>query len=108
MAPNILYLDIILGGDLIKLGLGLWPAIGVIVVGNLYWVLVGLVSVSGARSGTAGVVVMRAMFGVRGNRINVAIVVWGINVAFLIQGRSLPLYCRSRGITHVFQKVLPG
>jgi NCS1 family nucleobase:cation symporter-1 len=82
MAPNIIYFDIILGGDLIKLGLGLWSAIGVIVVGNVYWLLVGLVSVSGARSGTAGSVVMRAMFGVRGNRVNVAIVVWGILVAY--------------------------
>ena len=82
MAPNILYLDIILGGAMIKLGLGIWPAIAVIVAGNAYWALVGLVSVSGSRSGTAGAVVMRAMFGVRGNRVNVAIVVWGITVAY--------------------------
>src|SRR3984885_7223881 len=82
MAPNILYLDVILGGAMIKLGLGIWPAIGVIVVGNAYWLLVGLVSVSGSRSGTAGAVVMRAMFGVRANRFNVAICVWGIMVAY--------------------------
>ena len=41
MAPNIIYLDIILGGAMMKLGLGIWPAIGVIVVGNAYWLLVG-------------------------------------------------------------------
>ena len=82
MAPNIIYLDIILGGAMIKLGLGIWPAIAVIIAGNAYWLLVGLVSVSGSRSGTAGAVVMRAMFGVRGNRVNVAIVVWGITVAY--------------------------
>jgi NCS1 family nucleobase:cation symporter-1 len=82
MAPNIIYLDIILGGAMIKLGLGIWPAIAVIVVGNAYWLLVGLVSVSGARSGTAGAVVMRAMFGVRANRVNVAVSVWGIMVAY--------------------------
>jgi NCS1 family nucleobase:cation symporter-1 len=81
-APNTIYLDIILGGAMIKLGLGLWPAIGAIVVGNLYWVLVGLVSLSGPTSGTAGAVVMRAMFGIRGNRVNVALVVWGILVAY--------------------------
>ena len=81
-APNIIYLDIILGGAMIKLGLGLWPALGVIVAGNLYWVLVGLVSLSGPTSGTSGAVVMRAMFGVRGNRVNVAVVVWGILVAY--------------------------
>ena len=82
MAPNILYLDIILGGAMIKLGLGIWPAIGVIVAGNLYWLLIGLVSVSGSRSGTPGAVVMRAMFGVRANRVNVAISIWAIMVAY--------------------------
>ena len=82
MAPNIIYLDIILGGAMINLGLGLWQAIGVIVLGNAYWVLVGLVSVSGSRSGTPGAVVMRAMFGVRANRVNVAVCVWGIMVAY--------------------------
>jgi nucleobase:cation symporter-1, NCS1 family len=82
MAPNIIYLDIILGGAMIKLGLGIWPAIAVIVLGNAYWLLVGLVSVSGSRSGTAGAVVMRAMFGVRANRVNLAVCVWGIMVAY--------------------------
>lgn len=82
MAPNIMYLDIILGGAMMKLGLGIWPAIAVIVAGNAYWLLVGLVSVSGSRAGTAGAVIMRAMFGVRANRVNVAISVWGIMVAY--------------------------
>jgi nucleobase:cation symporter-1, NCS1 family len=82
MAPNIIYLDIILGGAMIKLGLGIWPAIAVIVAGNAYWLLVGLVSVSGARSGTPGCVVMRSMFGVRANRANVSVCVWGIMVAY--------------------------
>jgi purine-cytosine permease-like protein len=82
MAPNILYLDIILGGALIKLGLGIWPAIGAIVAGNAYWILIGLASISGARSGTPGAVVMRAMFGVRANRVNVAVSIWAIMVAY--------------------------
>ena len=82
MAPNILYLDIILGGAMIKLGLGIWPAIGVIVAGNAYWILIGLASISGARSGTPGAVVMRAMFGVRANRVNVAVSIWAIMVAY--------------------------
>ena len=82
MAPNILYLDIILGGAMIKLGLGIWAAIGVIVAGNAYWLLIGLVSVSGSRSGTPGAVVMRAMFGVRANRVNVAVSIWAIMVAY--------------------------
>jgi NCS1 family nucleobase:cation symporter-1 len=82
MAPNILYLDIILGGALIKLGLGIWPAIAIIIAGNAYWLLIGLTSVSGSRSGTPGAVVMRAMFGIRANRINVAVSIWGIMVAY--------------------------
>jgi NCS1 family nucleobase:cation symporter-1 len=82
MAPNILYLDIILGGAMIKLGLGIWPAVGVIVAGNAYWLLIGLVSVSGSRSGTPGAVIMRAMFGVRANRVNVAVSIWAIMVAY--------------------------
>jgi nucleobase:cation symporter-1, NCS1 family len=82
MAPNIIYLDIILGGAMIKLGLRIWSAIAVIVAGNAYWLLVGLVSVSGARSGTPGSVVMRSMFGVRANRGNVAVCVWGVMVAY--------------------------
>ena len=82
MAPNIIYLDIILGGAMIKLGLSIWQAIGVIVAGNAFWLLVGLVSVSGSRSGTPGAVVMRAMFGVRANRVNIAVCVWGVMVAY--------------------------
>ncbi len=82
MAPNIMYLDVILGGAMMKLGLGIWPAIAVIVLGNAYWLLVGLVSISGSRSGTAGAVIMRAMFGVRANRVNVAVCVWAIMVAY--------------------------
>jgi NCS1 family nucleobase:cation symporter-1 len=82
MAPNIIYFDIILGGAVIKLGLDIWRAIAVIVAGNAVWLLVGMVSVSGARSGTPGAVVMRAMFGIRANRVNAAVVVWGIMVAY--------------------------
>jgi len=67
---------------MIKLGLRIWSAIAVIVAGNAYWLLVGLVSVSGARSGTPGSVVMRSMFGVRANRGNGAVCVWGIMVAY--------------------------
>ena len=82
VAPNITYLNIILGGTTIRLGLNLPQAIGVIVAGNAFWLLAGLISVSGSRSGTPGSVVMRAMFGVRANRLNVAISAWGLGVAY--------------------------
>ncbi len=44
-----------------------------VVAGNLFWGLVGWLSISGPSSGTPSEVVTRAMFGVRGNRVfNVA------------------------------------
>jgi purine-cytosine permease-like protein len=82
VASNITYLYIVLGGALIGLGLSAWEAIGVVVAGNLFWWLVGVLSVSGPASGTPSGVVMRAMFGVRGNRANVAIVGWATSVAY--------------------------
>jgi len=82
VASNITYLYIVLGGALIGLGLGAWAAIAVVIVGNLFWWLVGVLSISGPASGTPSGVVMRAMFGVRGNRVNVAIVGWSVSVAY--------------------------
>ncbi len=76
------YLYIVLGGALIGLGLNAWEGIGVVLAGNLFWALVGLLSISGPASGTPSSVVMRAMFGIRGNRINLAITGWGIAVAY--------------------------
>jgi len=81
-APNVTYLYIVLGGALIGLGLNAWEGIGIVLLGNLFWVLVGLLSVSGPASGTPSSVVMRAMFGIRGNRVNLAITGWGIAVAY--------------------------
>jgi purine-cytosine permease-like protein len=82
VASNITYLYIVLGGALIGLGLTAWQAIGVVIAGNLFWFLVGMVSVSGPASGTPSGVVMRAMFGVRGNRANVAVAGWATSVAY--------------------------
>ncbi|QMU71430.1 cytosine permease [Streptacidiphilus sp. P02-A3a] len=82
-APNVSYLSLVVGGALILMGLSLWQALGVVVVGNLFWALVGLVSVSGAASGTPSEVIMRAMFGVRGNRANIAITGWFASVCYL-------------------------
>jgi len=82
VASNITYLYIVLGGALIGLGLTAWQSIGVVIAGNLFWFLVGMVSVSGPASGTPSGVVMRAMFGVRGNRANVAVAGWATSVAY--------------------------
>ncbi|MEU6660033.1 cytosine permease [Streptomyces sp. NPDC046821] len=82
-APNVSYLSLVIGGALILMGLGLWQALGVIVAGNLFWAFVGLVAVSGPASGTPSQVVMRAMFGVLGNRANIALTGWFVSVCYL-------------------------
>lgn len=82
-APNVSYLALVVGGALILMGLQLWQAVAVIVVGNLFSVLVGIIAVSGPASGTPSEVIMRAMFGVRGNRVNIAITGWLVCVCYL-------------------------
>lgn len=82
-APNVSYLALVVGGALILMGLQVWQAVAVIVVGNLFSVLVGIIAVSGPASGTPSEVIMRAMFGVRGNRVNIAITGWLVCVCYL-------------------------
>jgi nucleobase:cation symporter-1, NCS1 family len=81
-ASNLTYLYLVLGGTLILLGLNLWQAIAVTVVGNLFWIAVGYLSISGPVSGTPSEVVTRAIYGVRGNRITNLIIGWIIGVAY--------------------------
>lgn len=82
-APNVSYLALVVGGALILMGLNLWQAIGVIVAGNLLSAGVGLLAVSGPASGTPSEVIMRAMFGIRGNRVNIALTGWLVSVCYL-------------------------
>ncbi|MFE9427965.1 purine-cytosine permease family protein [Kitasatospora sp. NPDC006697] len=82
-APNVSYLSLVVGGGLILLGLDLWQALAVIVAGNLFWALVGLVAVSGPASGTPSEVIMRAAFGIRGNRGNILLTGWFASVCYL-------------------------
>ena len=88
-SANVIYLYFVAGGLLLLLGLGIWEALAVIVVGNLWWAAVGWVATSGPASGTPAVVIFRAMFGVKGNRffgagLNVLIGVFFevVNIAF--------------------------
>ncbi|MGV9778029.1 purine-cytosine permease family protein, partial [Streptosporangium sp. NPDC003464] len=82
-AANVNYLSLVVGGALILMGLSLWQALAVIVVGNLFWVPVGLLAVSGPASGTPSEVIMRAMYGVRGNRVNIAVTGWAICICYI-------------------------
>jgi NCS1 family nucleobase:cation symporter-1 len=68
-AANVLYLNFVFGGILILLGLGLWQSLLLCVIGNLWWFVIGWIATSGPASGTPSVMIMRAMFGVRGNAL---------------------------------------
>ncbi|MGW7413023.1 purine-cytosine permease family protein [Streptomyces sp. NPDC054863] len=81
-AANVNYLSLVTGGALILMGLSLWQALAVIVVGNLFWLTTGLLAVSGPAAGAPSEVITRAMYGVRGNRVNNAIVGWLISVCY--------------------------
>ncbi|MGR0320757.1 purine-cytosine permease family protein [Agromyces sp. ZXT2-3] len=69
MSANVGYLYFVVGGVLMLLGLPLWEALAITVVGNLWWALVGWLAVSGPASGSPSVSIMRAMFGIRGNKV---------------------------------------
>lgn len=68
--------------SLVLMGLSLWQAIAVIVVGNLFWLLTGWLAVSGPAAGAPSEVISRAMYGVLGNRVNNAITGWLISVCY--------------------------
>ena len=82
-ASNVNYLYIVLGGSLTLLGLSAVQALLVVVAGNTFWALVGFLAISGPRTGTPSGVIMRSMFGVRGNRANLLVTGWGICVAYV-------------------------
>ncbi|MGX1025985.1 cytosine permease [Streptomyces sp. SAI-097] len=81
-AANVNYLSLVTGGALILMGLTPWQALAVIVVGNLFWLLTGLLSLSGPAAGAPSEVITRALYGVRGNRVNNAVVGWLISVCY--------------------------
>lgn len=81
-AANVNYLSLVVGGTLILMGLTLGQALAVIVVGNLFWLLTGLLAISGPAAGTPSEVITRAIYGIRGNRVNNAVVGWMISVCY--------------------------
>lgn len=57
-------------------------AVAVIVVGNLFWLLTGLLATSGPAAGAPSEVITRAVYGVRGNRVNNAVIGWLVSVLY--------------------------
>jgi purine-cytosine permease-like protein len=88
-ASNVTYLYIVLGGTLVLLGMNVWQSLAVVVAGNLFWPLIGWLSLSGPSSGTPSEVVTRAMFGIRGNRVYNAVLGWGVGVAYEVINLSI-------------------
>ena len=78
---NVIFTYLLLGGILIELGLSLWVAVAVAVVCNLAWGLVGVLTVPGPRTGTANMVVSRAQYGLRGNKLS-CLFSWVVNVGY--------------------------
>lgn len=69
MSANVGYLYFVVGGVLMLLGLPIWEALAITVIGNLWWAAVGWLAVSGPAAGAPSVTIMRAMFGIRGNKV---------------------------------------
>ncbi|MFE2263727.1 purine-cytosine permease family protein [Streptomyces griseosporeus] len=81
-AANVNYLSLLVGGALVLMGLSFWQAVAVIVAGNLFWLLTGFLAISGPAAGAPSEVITRAVYGVRGNRVNNAVTGWLISVCY--------------------------
>ncbi len=67
-AANISILGLPLGATLVNLGLNIWQALLVTIVGAFgSFALVGVISIAGRRGGAPSLTLSRAIFGVRGN-----------------------------------------
>ncbi|GLV55806.1 allantoin permease [Dictyobacter sp. S3.2.2.5] len=83
---NVFY--VINGAILISLGLSFYQSLGVILLGNLAFFLLGLTSVQGPRTGTATFAINRAPFGPNGGRL-LAFFNWCTLVGFEGSGLAL-------------------
>lgn len=82
-APNVSVLNFTIGATLIVLGLELWQALVVIVIGSLPWILTGVVAAAGPTAATSSSVITRAIYGIRGNKVVMACYGWFISAVFL-------------------------
>lgn len=82
-APNVNYLNLVVGGLLVVFGLTLGQIAAVVAIGSSFAILTGIVAASGPAAGSPSEVVMRALFGPRANRIAVFVNGWFISVCYL-------------------------
>src|SRR5580704_9331450 len=66
-------------------GLSVWQAVAVILIGNLFYCMLGVASLQGPQTGTTTFMISRAPFGQNGNRM-VALFNWVTQVGFEIEG----------------------
>ena len=78
---NINMFTITIGCVAVSLGLTLWQALAVCVVGNLPYAYMGLASVGAVRSGLPVTTFSRSVYGVRGNTFH-ALLTWAASVCF--------------------------
>lgn len=79
---NVTYLYFVIGGLLVLFGLNVVQAIAVIIAGNLVWLGVGYLSISGPTAGSPSTIIGRAFFGVHGNRVVSFIRGWLVGVLY--------------------------
>ncbi|MFT4262461.1 MAG: cytosine permease [Nocardioides sp.] len=82
-SANVNFLSFLVGTVLILIGLTIWQALAVALAGALFSVLTGIIAATGPASGTPSEVITRSMYGVRFNRINVALAGWLVSVCYL-------------------------
>jgi NCS1 family nucleobase:cation symporter-1 len=70
LSANTAFTYIFLGGLMILLGLNVWQALSAIIVGNLFYVLIGVLATPGPRAATAQIMISRAQYGRRGNQLS--------------------------------------
>lgn len=81
LGTNINMFSISIGCVSITLGLTLWQALAVCVVGNLPYAYLGLASVGAVRAGLPVTTFSRSVYGVRGNTVH-ALLTWAASVCF--------------------------
>lgn len=104
---NIVYLYFVLGGLMVLLGLDIWQSIAVILAGNLFWIVVGFLAISGPSSGSPSEIVSRAFFGVNGNRVVQITSGWLVGVLYEAINLSVGALAGVALVEHVFGSASP-
>jgi NCS1 nucleoside transporter family len=79
---------LVYGALILSFGITFWQAVAAILIGNLFYALLGLASLAGPETGTTQFMVSRAAFGRNGNRFP-SLFNWITQVGFEIEGIAL-------------------